>query len=210
MSKECLLLNDDLFITAGHHKKMYQHPSKKNHCLKMAYVFPDVDVPRELRYRKFLELRHKKLSMLPTFYGMVDTNLGPAMDFELIKNYDGSSCPTLMDVIHHAELTKDPKEIKQVIQYYEEFRDTWFQEKVMTTDVNPENFMLQFTSPTQYRFRIIDNIGDHAKLPLRFLFDNLALKHVKKYWLRLIRNLKTTHPTIFTEEVATSLLNYKK
>ena len=86
-----LELSEVLFIGKGHHNAVYKPPANENLCIKIPFALPDVDITKELAYRKALSRRKKKLSLLTEYLGTVETNLGTGYVFERIVDYDGSA-----------------------------------------------------------------------------------------------------------------------
>ena len=92
-------LSDKLFVAKGAHKAVYKHPSNTRYCIKVPFTFRDTDIERELFYRKVLKIRNKKPSLLPEYFGSVETNLGPGHVFEYIVDYDNQPSLQLKSVL---------------------------------------------------------------------------------------------------------------
>ena len=86
---ETIILSDDLYLSRGMHKWVYYHPHNHSLCIKIPYTPNDIDLSRELRYRKILHSQNKTISLLPKYYGEINTNLGKGYIFERIQDYDG-------------------------------------------------------------------------------------------------------------------------
>lgn len=87
-----------------------------------------------------------------------------------------------------------------------EFKEQWFQEKIVTSDVDPANFLVQKLSAVRKRIRIVDNIGTPVLIPLAFYFDYFADKRFKRYWQRFVARLAQEYPHIVTDTVVKKLL----
>ena len=98
-AKQVLQLTEQLLIGRGAHKEVYYHPSNKKLCVKLLYVEPDVDLERELYYRKIRDKRKQESVLLPKYYGTVATNKGTGYLFELVCDYNGKSSITLKDYL---------------------------------------------------------------------------------------------------------------
>lgn len=168
---EVLTLTDEFFIGQGAHKKVYMHPTNKSLCIKILFSTPDVDLDRELYYRSTRQKRHLKTTMLPEYLGTINTNLGKGYVFERIYDYDGQTSATIKDFIKGS--TASPEHIAHVENVITTFKELLFDEKIITSDMDPVNFLVQKTSPTQFTIRIIDNIGSPVLIPLAFFFDYL-------------------------------------
>lgn len=115
-------LFDKLFVAKGVHKAVYRHPSNTRYCIKVTFTFRDTDIERELLYRKALKIRNKKPSLLPEYFGSVETNLGPGHVFEYIVDYDNQPSLELKSVF---EKNLDVREIFRVtpLEFVRIFRD---------------------------------------------------------------------------------------
>lgn len=170
-----ICLSDKLFIAMGAHKAVYRHPSDSRYCIKVTFTFRDTDIERELLYRKALEIRKKKLSLLPEYFGSVETNLGPGHVFEYIVDYDNQ--PSF--------------ELKSVFE--------------KNLDVDPSNFMVQRISADRFTFKVVDNIGSPVMVPLAYYFDFVAERRIAKYWNRFIDECKLHYTSFLTSDDWNSL-----
>lgn len=123
-------LSDKLFIAKGVHKAVYKHPSNTRYCIKVTFTFRDTDIERELLYRKALKIRNKKPSLLPEYFGSVETNLGPGHVFEYIVDYDNQPSLELKSVF---EKNIDVREIFRVtpLEFVRNFREMLLAQKIV-------------------------------------------------------------------------------
>lgn len=199
-----LVLNEADLIGKGAHKATYFYPGEKGKCVKIPYETPDVDVKKELLYRKILTLRGKKLGILTEYFGVVETSMGTGYCFEVLLDADGRVSQSLKSVISKI----DPKSEKQLAELHHVllgFKKDYWQSKVITSDMDPENFFVQVDAEGKKRVRIIDNIGTPVAIPAMYFFDFLAAMHNKKYWKRFIREQQERYPQIFTSAFCAEL-----
>lgn len=174
-------LSDKLFVAKGVHKAVYRHPSNTRYCIKVTFTFRDTDIERELLYRKALKIRNKKPSLLPEYFGSVETNLGPGHVFEYIVDYDNQPSLELKSVF---EKNLDVREIFRVtpLEFVRIFRDMLLAQKIVVSDVDPSNFMVQRISADRFTFKVVDNIGSPVMVPLAYYFDFVAERRIAKYY----------------------------
>lgn len=196
---ETITLTENLFLGKGAHKKCYQHPTDKNLCVKIIFQTPDVDLEKELKYRKVLKLRNQKPLLLPKYLGTVKTNLGEGHIFERCCDYNGNTSLTIKQFIESQPAS--PEHINDIIQVILLFKKLYFQEKIVTSDMDPANFMIQRITENNYTIKIIDNIGTPVMIPLAYYFDYFAAQRTKKYWKRFLEYLKRVFPDIFKSEI---------
>ena len=88
---DVLYLSDADIIGVGAHKITYEHPHNKALCIKISKHENDIDIKRELHYRKVLQKKKKNSKLLPSYYGTIETNKGTAHVFECIRDYDNKT-----------------------------------------------------------------------------------------------------------------------
>lgn len=199
-----ICLSDKLFIAKGAHKAVYKHPSDSRYCIKVTFTFRDTDIERELLYRKALEIRKKKLSLLPEYFGTVETDLGLGYIFEYITDFDNQSSLELKSVF---EKNLDVRELFRVspLEFVRNFRDMLLAQKIVVSDVDPANFMVQRLSADRFTFKVVDNIGSPVMFPLAYYFDFVAERRIKKYWNRFIDECKQHYTDFLTLDEWNSL-----
>lgn len=193
-----IILTDDLYLGVGNHKTVYAHPTDKNLCVKILHTDDDPDFYKESRYRKALGDRADSMTLLTKYFGEVETSRGKGYLFERVLDYDGRISQTMLNVLD--DTVADKKLLPDTEKLLLDFKKTYFDERFLLAGVDPDNYLVQRTSPTERRVRIIDNIGIAAFVPLPYYFDFFALKRVKKYWKRFVDLMRSDYGEIFSEE----------
>ena len=195
-----LILTDDLFLGRGNHKEVYISPVDKNLCVKLLFVEPDEDFEREMRYRRALGKRVDTMTLLTKYHGAVETNRGRGYVFERVLDFDGAESKTLLEHI------ENPKSIDDLLDILLNFKRQFIDEKFVAAGMDPDNFMVQRTSPTARLVRIIDNIGTSARFPILYHSDFLMARRAKKYWRRFVKEIQFDHGNVIDGAVAKRLL----
>ena len=198
MDNEKIILTDDLFLGDGNHKIVYAHPTDKSLCVKILRTADDPDFYKESRYRKALGNRADSMTLLTKYFGEVETSKGKGYLFERVLDYDGKISQTMLNVFD--DTVADIKLLPATEKLLLDFKRTYFAERFLLAGVDPDNYLVQRTSPTERRVRIIDNIGIATFIPLPYYFDYFAVKRAKKYWLRFVDLLRSDYGNIFSEE----------
>lgn len=174
------------------------------YCIKVTFTFRDTDIEKELLYRKALKIRNKKPSLLPEYFGSVETNLGPGHVFEYIVDYDNQPSLQLKSVF---EKNLDVREIFRVtpLEFVRNFREMLLAQKIVVSDVDPSNFMVQRISADRFTFKVVDNIGSPVMVPLAYYFDFVAERRIAKYWNRFIDECKLHYTSFLTLDEWNSL-----
>ena len=198
MTNEKIILTDDLYLGVGNHKTVYAHPTDKNLCVKILHTPDDPDFAKESRYRKALGSRADSMTLITKFFGEVETSKGTGYLFERVLDYDGKNCQTMLNVLD--DTRADKKLLPATEKLLLDFKRTYFDEKFLLAGVDPDNYLVQRTSPTERRVRIIDNIGIATFIPLPYHFDYFALKRAKKYWGRFVDLMRSDYGDLFSAE----------
>ncbi len=199
-----LVLTDARVIGEGGHKRVYVHPGDDSLCVKiLLHGEEDSDWRKEMRYRRSREKRGLSSQLLTRFYGsqpLADGRTGYI--FERVRDFDGQDSRSLREYLDEGGERLKPE---LVLAGLLSFRELLMEEKIITSNMESSNFLLQWVSPEEYRVRIVDNIGSPVTIPLIFYVDFLALHHVRKYWERFVCDLHHRYPQIITEAVAAKL-----
>ena len=193
-----IILTDDLFLGDGNHKIVYAHPTDKNLCIKLLRTPDDTDFAKEMRYRKALGDRADKMTLITKYFGEIETSKGKGYLFERVLDFDGKISQTMLNVFD--DTVSNPKILPETQNLLLDFKKTYFDERFLLAGVDADNYLVQRTSKTTRRVRIIDNIGIATFIPLPYYSDYFAMKRAKKYWRRFVEQLRLDYKNIFSEE----------
>ena len=188
---EIVELNEDLLIGTGGHKKVYIDPRDNKRCIKILLEEKCEDWEREKKYRKIRSGRGRRSIMLPEYYGEVATNLGTGYLFERVVDYDGENSKDIGEFLRTAETLPTPLEVEYLIKrlFY-----CMLAEKIIVTNAEYCNFLVQRLTENLNQIRIVDNIGSHIIIPLDCYIDKLADRHIKRYFVRLLQETYKDFP----------------
>ena len=203
---DVLYLSDADIIGVGAHKITYEHPHNKALCIKIAKHENDIDIKRELHYRKVLQKKKKNSKLLPSYYGTIETNKGTAHVFECIRDYDNKTSLTLDKYIEKSISEKSYDEAKEhLMSVLLNLKKEWFTELLVTSNIELVNFMVQCKMPHEACVKIVDNIGTPVLIPLAYHFDFFASRRALKYWRRFLKELKSAFPLFFDHDMINQL-----
>ena len=118
---------------------------------------------------------------LAMWYGMVETNLGPASDTELITN-EGEIAETLETYLFREGLTP---EIKSALKNFENWLRTHL---VLTKNIIPHNIVIKKENGS-LMLKIIDGLGSKSFIPLpkysKFFARIYVERRIKLMWSRI-------------------------
>ena len=118
---------------------------------------------------------------LAIWYGMVETNLGPASETELITN-EGEIAETLETYLFRESLTP---EIKSALRNFENWLRTHL---VLTKNIIPHNIVIKKENGS-LMLKIIDGLGSKSFIPLpkysKFFARIYVERRIKLMWSRI-------------------------
>lgn len=200
---ETVELTPELFLGKGWHKATYIDPRDATRCVKIVHheheIGKDSDLAREMWYRRSREMRHLKSQLLTEYYGTVETNLGTGYVFERVVDFDGKNSIDFKDFFAEQQENPHREQAKQLVtKVLSTFKEAFFREKIITSNMQYENFVIQQDAPDyqSFRIRIIDNIGSPVLIPLAFFIDYFAKKHCQRYWRKFIDDLANAYPDL--------------
>lgn len=193
-NKEILKLDDTLLYSQGSHKKCFLHPHNKNLCIKISYnEGGQKDLIREINYIDVLKRRHKDYSILPKYFGKVNTNLGTGYVFEIIRDYNNGRTQTLEDFI--TDLNLFSQNYSLIVRLLKELKEKLYKNEIITMVLFPENILFQKTDENTYRVRIVNDMGSAVLIPLEYHFKYFAHAKILRRWkmfLDVLNNLYTS------------------
>lgn len=194
-NKEIIQLDDSLLYGQGSHKKCFLHPHNKNLCIKIAYnEGGQKDLIREINYIDVLKRRHKDYSILPKYFGKVNTNLGTGYVFEIIRDYNNGRTQTLEDFI--TDLNLFSQNYSLIVSLLKELKEKLYKNEIITMVLFPENILFQKTDENNYRVRIVNDMGSAVLIPLEYHFKYFAHTKILRRWkmfLDVLRNKYASH-----------------
>ena len=195
LDKQILQLDDSLLYGQGSHKKCFLHPHNKNLCIKIAYnQGGQKDLIREINYIDVLKRRHKDYSILPQYFGKVNTNLGTGYVFEIIRDYNNGRTQTLEDFI--TDLNLFSQNYSLIVCLLKELKEKLYKNEIITMVLFPENILFQKTDENTYRVRIVNDMGSAVLIPLEYHFKYFAHTKILRRWkmfLEVLRNKYASH-----------------
>lgn len=199
-TKTTVILNESLLYGKGTHKKCYMYPNNKNLCIKLPYNNDGKDdILREIDYMRILKKRKKNYEILPQYYGKVETNLGTGYVFEIIQDYNGNKCQTLEDFITSKTLFAN--NFNLITNMLKNLKKDLYNNEIITMVLFPENILFQKISETEYRIRIVNDMGSSVLIPLEYYISYFAHNKILRRWVKFLNVLKTKYGSPLTEKL---------
>lgn len=152
------------------------------------------DLLREINYIDVLNRRHKDYSILPQYFGKVNTNLGTGYVFEIIRDYNGNKTQTLEDFITSPTLFAENFDL--IVHLLKNLKNELYKNEIITMVLFPENILFQKIDKNTYRVRIVNDMGSAVLIPLEYHFKYFAHTKILRRWkmfLDVLRNKYASH-----------------
>lgn len=216
---EKIIIDKSLLLGQGGSKDVYIDPRDSSRCIK---INVREENPRDLRMEMAYRRARKRRGLPPStlmvdYYGTVLTDLGIGYVFERIADYDGATSQTIDDLIKlesaareghtsAAALIGREKKIPPVYEILIVFRRVLFFENIIMPDMGAFNYAVQFDSPGEWRIRIVDDLGSPMLIPLYYYIDFLGRGHVRRRWVKFIKEIMTLYPLFLSEDESRELM----
>lgn len=175
-----ITLNDSLFIGEGSHRAAYRHPEDDRKCLKivkegslekrrknnkkwykrMRKLSAFDETHKDLQFYRQFEGNEEMLRYIPCFYGMVETNLGPAMLLDLISNEDGTPACSLA---HHLESGKDRDKLTKALIALGEHL---IKSTIVVRDFSAGDIIVRESMAGELKLFVVDGLGGKELVPI--------------------------------------------
>jgi hypothetical protein len=163
-----VLLSNELLIGRGISKNCYQHPNDENLCIKINHNKCNQWTEEKQCYQ-YLKNQNIDLSKLAEFHGIIETNLGQGLVFELVKDDSGNISKPLSYYIEN----KSFKNSEKLIDLIEELKQYLLEHSLFYIDLNEDNILYQIKAGKP-RLRIINGIKNYELIKFDKFFETLA------------------------------------
>ena len=181
-------LKPETMIGKGLHRECYVHPDNPDRCIKVVVLRGEEETRREQAYYKFLQKRQITWEMLPKFYGVEATSMGPGAVFDLIRDADGEVGKTFEYYFESAELTE--KNLIGLLTSLQALKIYLFSQNIITMSIKPKNIIYQRQDERSGVAVIIDNIGNSDAIPLASYCRTFGKIKMTRKWNKFIALLQ--------------------
>ena len=155
-----LRLKNAIKIGEGMERVCYLHPENQEKVVKISKNRTRGCKQNLFEYKTYtyLEKHHGQLDCISRCFGFSDTDLGPGLVCQCIRDYNGQISRTLLDtLVNPNEIS--PREIKQIVG---DFCNRIIEDNIQLFDLNPKNIVVRIEQPGRYRAVSIDLKGRYA------------------------------------------------
>lgn len=177
-------LTDELLIGQGASRKCYQHPHDPDKCIKVPLDSAGIH-HNQHDLDAYLKLKGELGKFICCYEPqMVETNLGPGLVSELLRDVDGEISESLFDYLKHGNT-------EEVVEMLGQFFLVLLQKKLYFYDFNQLNFVVQCAgeSPSLKYIDIKGYRRSKSGLGLENWLGILARRKMKRRMNRLFKRL---------------------
>lgn len=173
-------------VARGLDRECYVHPENPDHCVKVTVSGDFSQATGERKYYERLLRRNVSWRMISRFHGVVSTNLGEGLVFDLIRDYDGSISKSLGWFLSKSSRTPATE---QLVAYLSSLKIYLLAERIIVRDLKEDNILVQRLNATETKWVIIDGLGNNEFIPVSELSARLARRKIMRQWRRFERGL---------------------
>ncbi len=154
------------YIGQGKLQKCYIHPDNDNLCLKIKIneQYENPRVNREVKYYKKIQKKHISAPFFAKYYGEVNTNLGVAHIYDLIKDETTNNVSLTMD--DYLKMGNSPFSDELFISKLEKLKKLMIKHKIIVRDLMGKNICCKVLKNKSVELIIIDGVGHRDFIPL--------------------------------------------
>lgn len=172
-------------IGQGRERTCYLHPEDDSRIIKISSDGESKQSKREIDFYNRLQKRPDfPYTHVPRYHGLVETNRGPGIVVDLIRDYDGNISRSMHDYLCDGiPLREFDEEMHQLKRFFLEHRI------VFNHDLVPGNLLRQRLSNKDGRLVAIDGLGDVVIVQWLNYFPGHVRAKINRRWDRLQQRL---------------------
>ena len=190
----------------GGRRLCFAHPDNPDRCVKVLRT----DEDRAIRLKRFSLIpawarrvydnnAHERIELgkiekragaamsrhFPRCHGVVQTDLGPGLELDLVRDHDGKISRSLRELLSNGHRLESFREA------FDAFGEFLYEQVILTRNLLDHNLVAQDHGNGTWTIKLIDGMGDPAWLPLarwfRFFGRRKVGKRLAVAWARLQR-----------------------
>ncbi len=192
---EPLLLSDMQPFGVGGRRLCYTHPHEPGKCVKVLRhdegrtirgknsgivparfrrAYDNNTHEQQILESLFARIGPQMSQHLPRSYGIVETDLGPGLVLDLVRDDDGNIARSIRELISTGFSLADFKPA------FDEFSEFVLKHVVLTRNLHDHNLVAQHRDDGNWRLYLIDGFGDSAWLPVARWIRSVGKTKVRK------------------------------
>jgi hypothetical protein len=186
-------LSAQLLVAEGGERSCFRHPLENDCCIKL--MQPELGYGRlwrELRYYASLQRRGVEFEHLARCRGLIDTNLGEGVMFDLVLDDDGRVSKSLAYYLAQNDRRCNRWIVAEIEQLKQDLYDQW----IVFYDLDPGNILVQRLSYDGYRLVVIGGIGHDHFIPLASYSSAYARRKLVQLWNRCYHQWYAAFPVV--------------
>ena len=187
-------LSDSDIVGIGTNRACYKHPYDINKCIKVTISGDYRESNKEKKYYTFLNKRKVSFDFVAQYYGVVETDLGEGLVFELITDYTGK---VSKPISFYFNADDDSDQLLIITKKLIELKKYLIKEKIIVKDLSFVNILYQKLENTENRLVIIDGVINNEFFPLSTYVDYFTIKKINRRWDFFIKKISRKYPKVF-------------
>lgn len=177
-------LSEEYFIGQGTNRACYQHPNDKDKCIKVTISGNFSESNKEKEYYSFLKKKNISWENIAQYYGILETNMGEGLVFELIRDTNGEVSKPLSYYFSSEKLTLSLDEPMKKLQFLKQYL---LNEKVIVKDLGVSNILYQKIDNND-KLVIIDGVLNNDFIPIATYIGYFTKRKIQRRWRSFIKH----------------------
>lgn len=172
-------------IGMGKERMCFVHPEDPRLAIKLSTGGVSQQSERDIRfYRKLAKRGGVDSKHIPGFHGLCQTNRGPGIVVDLVRDYDGQISRPLNWYLAQ----RFP--IEEFEPHLEELKQSFLRHLIIFNhDLTIGNILVQKTSASKFRLVAIDGLGDVVAIDWLDFFPFLVRRKIRRRWQRFMARI---------------------
>ena len=184
-------LNNSYLIGTGTNRACYQHPNDNNKCIKVTISGDFSESNTEKKYYTFLKNNDASFDFIAKYYGVIETNMGEGLIFELISDNNDDVSKPLSVYFYKNDF---PKEVDTLVEKLKKLKEYLINEKIIVKDLSFANILYQ---KSKNRLVVIDGIMNNEFIPVSTYINYFTTRKINRRWDLFMKKLKKKYPNVF-------------
>lgn len=185
-----LLLENAVIIGEGMERTCYLHPEDPEKVVKIPKNGPGGNKQNQCEFKtyKYLTKHHGHLDCISRCYGFCQTDLGPGLVCQCIRDYNGEISKTLLEIL----INPSDGSVHDLEGIVAAFCNHLVEHNIQLFDLNPKNIVLRLNRSGNYQAVSIDLKGRYANkefIPFSTYIPFLSRKKLRRRTERLLGRL---------------------
>jgi len=193
-----LELNQSLLIGKGLDRECYLHPEDADKCIKVTVSGNYRQSNNELKCYGWMTKRKVSFENLIRLHGVVQTNIGDGLVFDVVRDFDDNISKTLhhyLDALKVLDSQADEgvPTLDTLQNQVAHLRSYLLEQQIIMRDLKESNLLWQKGDDGGGKLIIVDGVGNSEFIPVSNFIQAMRLRKISRKWNKFERQLRARY-----------------